>query len=229
MQEPREISERDETTTILVADPLLIFRSGVRSLLAGERNLVIVEAADATGLERAVAERRPDIALIDLHLPPDGGIAALARLGELRATPAVVWSFEPTPETVVAAIRAGASGYLRKETSRQGLLRALRGIMRGEAPLARDFAGLLVDELHRVAERERARDRASSLSDREREVLELVAHGRSNREIAARLYISELTVKRHMQNILRKLNVSSRGAAGACYRAAFETGEPAAA
>lgn len=229
MEEPREVAAREQPTRILVADPLLIFRSGVRTLLTAEPSLVLIEAASAAELEQAVLERCPDVALIDLHLPPDGGIAALRRLAELCATPAVVWSFEPTPETVLAAVRAGAAGYLRKEVSPEGLLRALRGVLRGEAPLGRDFAAVLVQELQRVGERERARDRAAVLSQREREVLELVAHGSSNRQIATQLFISELTVKRHMQNILRKLQLQSRGAAGAFYRTAFGTGEPAAA
>jgi len=223
LQEPRQLRDGEQPTRIVVADPLLIFRSGVRTLLSGERNLVLVDAANADELEDAARQRHPDVALIDLQLPPDGGIAALRRFAEHCPAPAILWSFEPTPETVLTAIRAGASGYLRKEMSPDGLLRALQGILRGEAPLGRDFAALVVRELHRVGERARARERTAILSQREREVLELVSQGASNREIAARLYISELTVKRHMQNILRKLRLPSRAVAGAFYRAAFET------
>jgi two-component system NarL family response regulator len=133
-----------------------------------------------------------------------------------------VWSFEPTAETVLTAIRAGAAGYLRKEIAPDGLLRALRGLLAGEAALGRDFAALLVREIQRTGERERARERAAILSTREREVLALVARGASNRDVAGELYISEFTVKRHMQNILRKLHVPSRDAAGAFYRSAFD-------
>ena len=201
----------------------------MRSLLTGQPEFELVEAANADELDIAVRERRPDVALIDLNLPPDGGIAALRHLLELRPIPAVIWSFEPPAETVLAAINAGASGYLRKEISPDGLLRALRGLRRGEAPLGRDFASLLVGEIHHVGERARAREQAAILSSREREVLELVAGGASNRAVAATLFISELTVKRHMQNILRKLRVPSRAAASAFYRAAFESGESAAA
>jgi DNA-binding NarL/FixJ family response regulator len=221
IEEPRPGRDGEQRTRILVADPLLIFRSGMCSLLAGQRDLELVEAANAAELEAAARERRPDVALIDLNLPPAGGIAALRQLLELHPVPAVVWSFEPAAETVLDAIRAGASGYLRKETSPDGLLRALRGLVQGQAPLGRDFAALLVRELHHVSERERAREQASILSLREREVLELVAGGASNRDIARALFISELTVKRHMQNILRKLRVPSRTAAAAFYRAAF--------
>jgi DNA-binding NarL/FixJ family response regulator len=201
----------------------------MRSLLTGQPEFELVEAADVVELDAAVRERRPDVALIDLNLPPDGGIAAMRHLLELRPIPAVIWSFEPPAETVLAAINAGASGYLRKEISPDGLLRALRGLLRGQAPLGRDFASLLVCEIHRVGERARAKEQAAILSSREREVLELVAGGASNRDVAATLFISELTVKRHMQNILRKLRVPSRAAASAFYRAAFESGQSAAA
>jgi DNA-binding NarL/FixJ family response regulator len=223
LEEPRFGVDVEQRTCVLVADPLLIFRSGMRSLLSGRPEFELVEAANAAELELAARERRPDVGLIDLNLPPDGGIAALRRLHELHPIPAVIWSFEPPPETVVGAIWAGAVGYLRKEMSPDGLLRALHGLARGEAPLGRDFAALLVREIHQVGERERAREQAAVLSTREREVLELVADGATNRDIAAQLFISELTVKRHMQNILRKLHVPSRVAAAAFYRDAFDS------
>jgi DNA-binding NarL/FixJ family response regulator len=223
LEEPRFGVDVEQRSCVLVADPLLIFRSGMRSLLAGRPEFELVEAANAAELELAARERRPDVGLIDLNLPPDGGIAALRRLHELRPIPAVIWSFEPSPETVLGAIRAGAAGYLRKEISPDGLLRALHGLARGQAPLGRDFAALLVREIHQVGERVRAREQAAILSTREREVLELVARGATNRDIAAQLFISELTVKRHMQNILRKLHVPSRVAAAAFYRDAFDS------
>jgi DNA-binding NarL/FixJ family response regulator len=226
-REPEPIRGRDDAALVVVADSLLVFRSGVRTLLAGEPDLDLAEVVDADELERVGRERQPAIALIDLNLPPDGGLAALRRLRRVCPCVAVVWSFEPTRETVVEALRAGAGGYLRKELSPEGLLRALRGVLHGEAPLARDFAALLVEELAHVRERQRARDQAAILSQREREVLELVARGASNREIADRLYIAETTVKRHLQNILGKLHLPSRATAGAFYRNAFETDEAA--
>ena len=182
----------------------------MRTLLAGERDLELVEAADAEQLARVVAERRPDVVLIDLNLPPDGAFAALRRALDICPVRAVIWSFEPTAATVLAAIRAGAVGYLRKETSPDGLLRAIRGTLRGEAPLGRDFASMLVEEIHEVADRERAREQAAVLSAREREVLELVARGASNREIAGRLVITEGTVKNHISNILSRLGLRDR-------------------
>jgi two-component system NarL family response regulator len=223
VREPRRTSDVGRPAVVAVADPLLIFRSGMRTLLAGEPDFALVEVASSYELERAARERQPDLALVDIDLPPDGGLAALRQFREVCPSPAILWSFEPTPEIVLDAIHAGARGCLRKEMPPEGLLRALRGVLRGEAPLARDFAALLVSELQRVGERQRARDQAATLSQREREVLELVARGAGNREIARQLYISDLTVKRHMQNILGKLRLPSRAAAAAFYRAAFET------
>jgi len=135
----------------------------------------------------------------------------------------IVWSFEATREIVLAAVTAGAKGFLPKEISPAGLIRSLRGVVRGEAPLSRGLAMLMIDAVHGLEERDRVRERAVVLSAREREVLELVARGARNREIAQALSISEFTVKRHMQNILHKLDLPSRTAAGLFYRSAFES------
>jgi DNA-binding NarL/FixJ family response regulator len=207
-------------TRILVADPLTIFRSAVRSLLARESDLQVVEAANFDEVAAHISCGCPDIALIDLELPPSGGVEAVKLLSELCSTHMIVWSFAPTREAVLAAVRAGADGYLRKEISPTGLVRSLRGIVNGEAPLSRDLATLMIDAIHGLEERDRTRERLSVLSLREREILEYVALGARNRQIAASLTISEFTVKRHMQNIHKKLGVDSRRAAADFYRAA---------
>ena len=125
---------------------------------------------------------------------------------------------------------AGAHGFLHKQISPAGLVRALRGALQGEAPLSRELVPVLIGALHGAAERADALARAGALSAREHEVLDLVARGARNREIAAALAISEFTVKRHVQNILQKLELPSRAAAAALYRTAFSAREaPAAA
>jgi len=214
-------------TRILVADSVPIFRAGVRNLLARESDFEIVEAADLFGVERVIDDEPPDIALIDLDLPEAGGIAAVEKLAKQGPTHLIVWSFEPDRETVLAAVRAGAGGYLHKEISAQGLIRALRGVVDGEAPLSRDLATMMIDALHALEKQATARERAAVLSMREREVLDFVARGARNKEIAAALFISEFTVKRHMQNILQKLEMPSRRAAAAFYWAAFGPEESA--
>ena len=215
-------------TRILIADSVPIFRAGVRNLLARESDFEIAEAADLDAVVATVEQECPDIALIDLELPPQGGVAAVRALSKQCTTHMIVWSFEPTRDAVLAAIRAGASGYLHKEISPRGLVRALRGAVDGEAPLSRDLASLMIDALHAFEERATARERASVLSAREREVLDLVARGARNREIANSLFISEFTVKRHMQNILQKLELPSRRAAASFYWSAFDPDEKAA-
>ncbi len=208
-------------TRILVADSLRIFRAGVRNLLARESEFAVVEAGSLDELLAVADEECPDIALVDLDLPPLGGVEAVQRLARRCSAYTIVWSFDPSRETVLAAVRAGAHGYLRKEISPEGLIRALRGVAQGEAPLSRDLASLMIDALHGMDERAYARERAAVLSAREREVLELVAQGARNKQIAAALVISEFTVKRHVQNILQKLDLPSRRAAATFYRTAF--------
>lgn len=208
-------------TRILVADPLRIFRAGVRNLLAREREFDVVEAGTLDELLEAADDGEPCIALIDLDLPPVGGIAAVEHLAGRGGGYSIVWSLEPTRDAVLAAVRAGAHGFLHKAISPDGLVRALRGVVQGEAPLSRDLAGMMIDALHGMDERTRAIGRAGSLSTREREVLDLIAAGSRNRQIAATLSISEFTVKRHVQNILQKLELPSRGAAATLYRTAY--------
>jgi DNA-binding NarL/FixJ family response regulator len=208
---------------VLIADGAPIFRSGVRHLLSREGDFVLSEASDLDELLHAVEHETPEIALIDLDLPPSGGVEAVAYLCPSSAR-LVVWGFEADRERVLAALTAGADGFLDKAISPTGLLRALRGISRGESPLPRELVTVVVDAVHDFEARDRARERVVVLSAREREVLALVANGARNRQIAQALSISEFTVKRHMQNILQKLNLGSRTAAAAFYRTAFEAG-----
>jgi len=207
-------------TKVLVADPFAIFRAGVTNLLRRESDFAVVEAEDLPAIQKLVGAKCPDIALIDLELPPLGGVAAVEWLEEHCSTHTIVWSFEPTRESVLGAVHAGASGYLRKDISPDGLVRSLRGVVTGQAPLSRDLATLMIEAIHRLRDREGTRERLSALSSRECEVLEHVARGARNRQIASELTISELTVKRHVQNILGKLKVRSRREAGDFYRAA---------
>jgi DNA-binding NarL/FixJ family response regulator len=208
-------------TSILVADAVPIFRTGVRRVLVREGDFQVVEAAQRAEVEAIVSDEAPDVALIDLDLVPDGGVSLVADLARRSTMHTIVWSFGPTRQTVLAAIQAGASGYLHKEISSRGLIRAIRGISAGEAPLARDLATLMIDALHHLEERAQARERAAVLSRRERQVLGLVASGARNKEIAEELIISEFTVKRHVQNILQKLELPSRHAAAGFHESAF--------
>jgi len=196
---------------VLVADALPIFRVGVRNLLRREGDFEVVEASSYGEVVDALAG--VDVALVDVDLPPRGGVDAVARLRGRTSARLIVWSLEPTPDDVLAAVRAGSHGFLRKDMPAQGLVRALRGAQHGEAPLSRELTTLLIEALHGLDELERARTRVASLSQREREVLAHLARGARNKDIAVALVISEFTVKRHVQNILHKLGLPSRHAA----------------
>lgn len=209
---------------VLIADGAPIFRSGVRHLLSRESDFILSEAADFGELLARLEQETPDIVLIDLELPPSGGVAAVAHLAGKCPAELVVWSDVADRDRVLAALTAGADGFLDKEISPTGLVRALRGLARGETPLSRELVTVVVDAVHDFEARAMARERVVVLSAREREVLALVANGARNRQIAAELSISEFTVKRHMQNILHKLNLGSRQAAAAFYRSAFDLG-----
>jgi two-component system nitrate/nitrite response regulator NarL len=200
---------------VCIADGVTVFRGAVRQVLAREQDFEVVEAADLATLD-AILDQGVDLVLVDDMLPPTGAAEA-ARSATGRCSQVIVWSLRPDPDRVLEAIRAGASGYLRKEISPAGLVRALRGAARGESPLSRDLATLMIEALHQADSRARAHDLAGILSTRERQVLDLIARGSRNKQIADALTISEFTVKRHVQNILQKLDVPSRRAAAAFY------------
>lgn len=216
------------TVRFLLADSNSVFRLGVKAIVREERDFDVVEAGTLQALRERI-EREPflDLALVDFDLPPRGVFDALPMLRK-AGTPAIVWLQRErmSPEVVFDVIRAGATGVLGKEISAAGLVRALRGVARGEAPIGRDIASMLIAAVQSATAGVRMRSKMGSLSGREREVLELVSEGRSNREIAAELYVSEFTAKRHVQNILRKLDVHSRREASASYYSWLE-GDPA--
>ena len=212
------------TVRLILADPFSVFRLGVRSVIADEHGFEILEAGSLGELERLVSSaERADLALIDLDLPPAGAGEAIALLRP-TGIPTVVWSQRArfSPPVVFDLVRVGAMGVLSKEISASGLVRALRGVVHGEAALERNVAWLLIDGMHAATDELKLRSRMRTLSAREREVLDLVCENHSNKAIAAVLCVSEFTAKRHVQNILRKLGVHSRWEAAASYYAFLE-------
>jgi two-component system nitrate/nitrite response regulator NarL len=202
-------------TRVCVADSVAVFRAGVREVLVREKDFEVVEACDLESLEHAL-DAGIDMVLVDHDLPPLGVFAAIAAAKD-RCSEIVVWSLRPEPNHVLGAVQAGATGYLRKEITPEGLVRSLRGAVQGESPLSRDLTALMIDAIHASESNARTRELAAILSQREREVLDYVARGSKNKQIAAELTISEFTVKRHVQNILQKLELPSRRAAAAFY------------
>ncbi len=194
---------------IVIADDHVLVRQGIRAFLETHGDLEIVdEAEDAAGAARACAEHRPNVALVDLVMP-GGGIEATRMIRETSPETQVVLltSFEDARQ-IVAAVQAGALSCLLKDVDADALADALRKAARGEAVLHQRVAAKLMDALRRGGEP--GSEVLESLSQREREVLTLMAEGLSNQKIAERLGIGEKTVKTHVSNVLGKLNVSDR-------------------
>ncbi|MEZ7007109.1 response regulator [Streptomyces sp. AD55] len=193
---------------VLLVDDHQVVRRGLRTFLEVQGDIAVVgEAADgAEGVERA-RELRPDVILMDIRMPGMDGIEALRRLRELDhpARVLIVTSFTER-RTVVPALRAGAAGYVYKDVDPEALAGAIRSVHAGHVLLQPEVAGALLSQ----EEAGSGQGRAGSLTDREREVLGLIADGRSNREIARSLVLSEKTVKTHVSNILMKLDLADR-------------------
>lgn len=200
---------------LLIVDDHPVVRDGLRGMFAGEEGFEVVgEASDGAAALTLAESCRPDVILLDLRMPGLDGTTTIRRLAE-RGIPArvLVLTTYDSDSDVVPAIEAGATGYLLKDATREELFRAVRAAARGESVLAPSVATLLMNQL-----RAPARD---TLSARELEVLELIAQGLTNREAAARLFISEATVKTHLLHIYAKLDVNDRAAAVAT---AYERG-----
>jgi DNA-binding NarL/FixJ family response regulator len=193
---------------VLLVDDHQVVRRGLRTFLEIQDDIEVVgEAADgAEGVERA-QELSPDIVLMDVKMPGMDGVEALRRLRELDnpARVLIVTSFTEQ-RTVVPALRAGAAGYVYKDVDPDALATAVRSVSAGHVVLQPEVAGALLSQ----EETNSGQGRGGSLTEREREVLGLIADGRSNREIARALVLSEKTVKTHVSNILMKLDLADR-------------------
>ena len=198
---------------VLIVDDHPAFRAGLEVMLAGTPDVEVVGHADdgRTALDVAAATH-PDVVLMDLRMPQVDGIAATRRLATASPAPAVVvlTMFEDD-ESVLAAMRAGARGYLLKGAEQDEILRSVRAAAAGEAIFGAQIAGRVLAHFS-----DGARQRSTafpSLTDREREVLTLIAAGRGNATIAHDLMISLKTVRNHVSNIFTKLQVTDRSAA----------------
>lgn len=206
--------------TVILADSKPMYRLGLRAVLHEHEEFEIHECGDLAQLTALAARAQsPATALIDLDLPPAGGAAAVTRIRSSAAAP-VVWcsGSRLTADVVYELVRAGAVGILRKEVPPRSVVRALRAAGRGEAPLPRDLVTELLRRIHSLNGPGAARPPITTLSTREREVLALVAEGYSNKTIAGKLFISEFTAKRHVQNVLTKLSLHSRQEAATRFR-----------
>jgi DNA-binding NarL/FixJ family response regulator len=199
--------------SVLLADDHAAVRAGIRLALAGEGFEVVAEAADGPEAVSAALATRPDIALLDVNMPGSGIKAAEEIVSALPFTTVVMLTVSRDDDDLFAALRAGASGYLLKDTDPGRLPFALKGVLEGEAALPRGLVARLIEEFRTRGKRRRLplmRQRGVELTDREWEVLEFLHDGLSTAEIADRMSISPVTVRRHVSEILKKLRVTSR-------------------
>jgi DNA-binding NarL/FixJ family response regulator len=199
---------------VLLADDHQLMREGTAALLAADDRIEVVGLARDGREALALAERRrPDVVLLDLNMPVLGGLEACARLRESGGPEVLMLTVSDEEPDLYAALRVGAAGYLTKDVPPVELIEAVLAVARGEPRIAPAMASRMLADLGRGAAS--PPDPLDALSDRERDVLALLAEGLRNREIAERLVISEATVKTHVRHVLEKLRFRNRSEAAA--------------
>ena len=205
------LSRKAKPARLVIADDHELARAGLRAMLTGQRGLEVVGEA-VNGREALALCRRlqPDLALIDVRMPEQNGLATCRAIKEeCPAMSVILITIHENPEYLLEALKAGAAGYVLKDISQGELITAIKGVLRGESILNKELVILL---LRRMASDTSSQEEllARRLSPREREVLRLLTHGQTNREIAQNLIVSVSTVKIHVEHILAKLGVSDR-------------------
>jgi DNA-binding NarL/FixJ family response regulator len=211
-----EAPTRPDPIRTMIVDDHALFRRGLEMVLAGEPDLELVgQAGDGAEAVQIAAEVLPDIVLMDIRMPRSSGIEACRAMKEAApSTKIVILTISDEEEDLFEAIRAGASGYLLKDIPLDEVADTVRAVHGGQSLINPSMAAKLLTEFASMAKRddeERAEELpAPRLTDREMQVLKLVARGMNNRDIAKELFISENTVKNHVRNILEKLQIHSR-------------------
>jgi DNA-binding NarL/FixJ family response regulator len=210
----RAAGSEPDVIRVVVADDHALFRRGLIMVLELEDGVEVVgEAEDGAEVVRLVEEVAPDVVLMDVRMPNVSGIEATRAISQAVPTAKILMlTVSDDEDDLYAAIKAGANGYLLKEISIEEVASSIRAVVTGQSLISPSMASKLLSEFTALAKRADERQAMPSprLTERELEVLKLVAQGMSNREIAAELFISENTVKNHVRNILEKLHLHSR-------------------
>jgi two-component system NarL family response regulator len=197
---------------VAVVDDQELFRRGLTMLLGVEDDIQVVgEAGDGVAATELAASTVPDVILMDVRMPKRSGIEACVAIKEVAPTARIIMLTVSDEEAdLYDAVKNGASGYLLKDSSIDEVAQAIRVVADGQSLISPSMAIKLLDEFKQMSRSDRQQVPSPRLTDRELEVLKLVAQGLNNREIAKRLFISENTVKNHVRNILEKLQLHSR-------------------
>ena len=201
-----------EAVRVVVVDDQELFRRGLTMLLGVEPDIEVVgEAGDGVTAVDLVVETMPDIVLLDVRMPKRSGLEACMRIKEQApSTRIIMLTVSDEEGDLYEAVKNGASGYLLKDSSIDEVAQAVRVVAEGQSLISPSMAAKLIDEFKEISRTDREPGNAPRLTDRELEVLRLVAKGMNNREVAKQLFISENTVKNHVRNILDKLQLHSR-------------------
>jgi len=208
---------RPEPIRTMIVDDHALFRRGLEMVLVEEPDIELVgQASDGAEAVTRAGEALPDVVLMDIRMPKTSGIEAARAMKEAAPSARIVMlTISDEEEDLFEAIRAGASGYLLKDIPLDEVADAVRSVYGGQSLINPSMAGKLLTEFATLGRRDQEEERpqqvpAPKLTDREMEVLKLVARGMNNRDIAKELFISENTVKNHVRNILEKLQIHSR-------------------
>ncbi|GEC91558.1 response regulator [Brevibacillus brevis] len=220
------MDKRQQELRIVIVDDHQLFREGVKRILEMEEDFKVVgEGADGGEATVLAEEHKPDVLLMDINMPNINGVSAAENVISVSpSTRVIMLSIHDDEGYVYRTLRSGASGYLLKEVGTTDLVDAVRVVASGGAYIHPKVTGKLIEEFRRLSEQEGTAERSfsvdesqaidpkviESLTRREREVLQLMAEGKSNRAIGEFLFISEKTVKNHVSSILQKLNVQDR-------------------
>lgn len=203
---------------VLLVDDQVLFREAIANLISSREDMVVVgEAGDGAEAVEKARVLKPDIILMDIRMPRMDGLEATRRIKEeMPQANIVILTVSDDDDDLFEAIKSGAIGYLLKSLKAESLFERLKGVLHGEAALSPLLATRVLEEFARLKRRRgNGEEDGSGLTDREKEVIQYVINGKSNKEIASALSIAESTVKRHLHNILEKLHLQNRAQAAA--------------
>lgn len=207
-----------EQVKVLIVDDHILIRQGLRKILELERQIEVAdEAGDGQGAINLVRKLRPQVVLMDINMPGINGIEATKIIKrEFPETGVIALTVHQDEEYVYELVRAGVSGYILKDVNPDILVKTILKVAQGESVIDSSITTKLLMEFNRLAGSKAEKDKVEELSDREIQVLKLIAKGHTNKQIGQELFISEKTVKNHITNIFRKLKVEDRTQAALC-------------